>query len=88
VLQILKADELPFRKGTLLRRAAAENLDDLDVKRFEDLLAEMLSPEISDRPQPAVVRERLQQVVKSFAAKNESARADCTRLLGVDLAKV
>lgn len=81
VLQLLKT-EIPFEEGVLVRRAAAENLDPGDVKKFEKLLQEMLNPVAKDRPGPSEALSRLQAITKVLCEKNESARADCDKLLG------
>jgi hypothetical protein len=81
VLQLLKA-EFPLKPGTLVHQGVAENLNSKDVKLFEDLLAQMLSTSAGDRPEPAEVLTRLEAIVKAICEQNETARADCLRLLG------
>ena len=81
VLQLLKAG-LPFKEGTLVRQAAAENLNSEDVKQFEYLLSEMLSASPEGRPEPSEALTRLEEIVNTLCKQNAQARIDCMRLLG------
>jgi hypothetical protein len=68
--------------GILLERAAAQNLKKKEIRPFEDLLREMLSPASAERPQLADVVTRLQAIIHDLSASNEKAREDSLRLLG------
>lgn len=81
LLQLLKA-EIPFEEGTLVRQGAAEKLNNEDVKQFEYLLSEMLSASPEERPDPAEVLTRLEEIVTTLCKQNAQARIDCMKLLG------